>query len=279
MTRVNGKSPVTAPDFDSGAVTVAYVHGNHEYGDLVTHSWHVSLTELVAWDMSHEMRVIRGGWIAVRCGTDGLVEARNKAIIEFLRDRNSEWLCWIDTDMGFEPDMIDRLVEATGASERKVIGALCFSWRETKPDGMGGFRCEPRPTIFDWRTIGDETGFIGRRVYEPNALMQCGGTGSAAILIHRSVLLAILDKFGPVWYDRIPNPTPGMDAKLIGEDLSFCMRVGAVGVPMFVHTGVPTTHHKSAWVGEMDYMIYFAGQNAMNEPSEPAEMPEVKANA
>jgi len=251
---------------ESDAVTVAYVHGNHEYGDLVTHSWHMSLTELVAWDLQHEARVIRGGWIAVRCGTDGLPDSRNSAIQQFLENRDSQWLCWIDTDMGFQPDMIDRLVEAADPKTRPVIGALCFSWKETGIDGMGGFRCEPRPTIFDWKTIGDETGFVGRASYPPNMLIRCGATGSAAILIHRSVLERMREQYGQNWYSRIPNPSTG--GNLIGEDLSFCVRLGAMNYPLHVHSGIPTSHHKSAWISELDFYAYTAGKAALKEQME-----------
>jgi len=260
--RVSVSAPAREPD----AVTVAYIHGNHEYGDLVTHSWHMSLTELVAWDLQHDGRVIRGGWIAVRCGTDGLPDSRNSAIQQFLENRDSQWLCWIDTDMGFQPDMIDCLVEAADAETRPVIGALCFSWKETGIDGMGGYRCEPRPTIFDWKTIDNETGFVGRASYPPNTLVRCGATGSAAILIHRSVLESMREQYGQNWYSRIPNPSTG--GNLIGEDLSCCVRLGAMNVSLHVHTGIPTSHHKSAWVSELDFFAYTAGKAALKEQVE-----------
>jgi hypothetical protein len=231
---------------DVGAVTLAYVHDVE-----VSHSWHVSLIELVGHDISNERRLIRGGWIAIRCGTDSLAEARNKAVRIFLDERSAEWFLWVDTDMGFQPDMMERLVSAADPAERPVVGALAFSYKELSPDGMGGYRCEPRPTILDWRTIGEESGFIGRMSYPSNSLIQCGGTGSAAILIHRSALEKVRAESGDHWYDRISNPSTG--GNLIGEDLSFCVRLGAVGIPVFVHTGVRTSHHKDVWVSEPNY--------------------------
>jgi hypothetical protein len=39
----------------------------------------------------------------------------------------------------------------------------------------------------------------------------------------------------------------------MGEDLSFCLRAGAAGIPIHVHSGVRTTHFKPAWLGESDY--------------------------
>ena len=244
------------PSPADGGVTVAYVH---DVG--VSHSWHMSMIELVGHDLGAEGRILRGGWIAVRCGTDSLAEARNKAVAEFLDERDAEWLFWVDTDMGFLPDVVDQLVAAADRDARPIVGALCFAWKETGTDAMGGYRCSPRPTIYDWKTKYGETGFLGRTTYPPNALVQCSATGSAAILIHRDVLAAMRASFGDQWYDRIPNPSTG--GNLIGEDLSFCMRAGAMGVPVFVHTGVPTTHHKDVWVGEVDYMTYSAGSEML----------------
>ena len=235
------------------AVTVAYVHSNQ-----VTHSWHLSLMELVGWDMGHHGRVIRGGWLAIRCGTDGLPAARNEAAARFLKT-DAEWLFWVDTDMGFAPDTVDRLLAAADPVDRPIVGALCFAQREIHPDGMSGYRVRAAPTIYDWVKVGDKQGFLNRQTYEPDALTRCSGTGSAAILIHRSVFERIADKYGPTWYNRAPEAQPDADGmqRMLGEDLSFCMRAGTVGIPVHVHTGIKTTHLKNVWLAEDDYLEQF----------------------
>jgi hypothetical protein len=230
---------------EPGTVTVAYCHQ-----DEVAFSWHESLLNLVGYDLAHHQRVIRGGWIAMKCGTMGLVQGRNDAVAQFL-EGNSEWLFWVDTDMGFAPDTIDKLVEVADPVARPVVGGLAFAQLETAADGMGGYRCEPKATLYAWITRPDGTqGFAGKTRYPPNALVQVAGTGSACILIHRSVLEAIRGQLGPVWYERIQNETSG---ELQGEDLSFCVRVAAMQRPIFVHTGVRTSHLKHVWLAERDY--------------------------
>jgi glycosyltransferase involved in cell wall biosynthesis len=243
-------SAVLAPEaLETGdpaqAVTVAYVHQNE-----VTYSWHHSMIEMVGWDLTNSGRIMAGGYIAMRCGSDGLVEARNQAIRHFLKDRPADWLFWIDTDMGFEPDTIDRLLEAADPVKRPMVGGLCFSLRETEPDTAGGWRTAPTPTIFDWAKVNDEMGFAVRWDYPANTLTQCAGTGSACLLIHRSVLEKVEEKYGPIWYNRVPNTSTG---QLISEDLSFCLRAQSIGIPLFVHTGVQTTHMKPFWLAEDDY--------------------------
>lgn len=233
----------------SDAVTVAYVHSNE-----VAHSWHMSLLELVAWDLAHEGRVFRGGWLAMRYGTDGLPAARNEAVQQFLQDKDAEWLFWTDTDMGFRPDTVDQLLAVADPAERPIVGALCFAQRELTSDGMGGYRCAPRPTIFDWVELENgHQGFHGRTVYPVNALVRCAGTGSACILIHRSVFERIHEEHGPNWYTRATNATTG---QRMGEDLSFCMRAVALGIPVHVHTGARATHLKHVWLQEQDYWAH-----------------------
>jgi hypothetical protein len=259
-------------------VTVAYVHQNE-----VTYSWHHSMIEMVGWDLANHGRVMAGGYIAMRCGSDGLVEARNKAVRHFLEDQPADWLFWVDTDMGFAPDTIDRLMEAADPVERPIVGGLCFSMRETEPDGMGGWRTAPTPTVFDWAKVdvfddaavhgeqqrvklGEQLGFAVRWDYPPNTLIRATGTGSACILIHRSVVERLQEDLGPVWYNRVPNTSTG---QLISEDLSFCLRAGAAGIPLFIHTGVGTSHMKPGWVAEEDYWRH----RAVSPPPVSVEQP------
>ena len=75
------------------------------------------------------------------------------------------------------------------------------------------------------------------------------------------MLQRISDEFGPVWYNRASAPGGGW----ISEDLSFCMRLGALGVPLWVHTGVRTSHAKTTWVVEEDYWSQAVAPPAVQE--------------
>src|SRR5262245_1156668 len=104
---------VAEPD----AVTVGYV-----YQRDVTYSWPHSMIELISWDIAHDGRVMRGGYVAYKCGTDGLVAARNEVIKIFLDEHQSEWLFWVDTDMGLAPDTVDRLISCAHPTDRPIVG-------------------------------------------------------------------------------------------------------------------------------------------------------------
>ena len=226
---------MTSPD----AVAVAYIHGNQ-----VAYSWHHSMHQLFVHDLGRHRRIPRGGMIAIRCPSSSyLPTARNAAVCEFLSS-DVPWLWMVDTDMGFAPDTVDRLVAAADPAKRPVVGGLCLAQREAGPDGMGGWRTEPVATIYDWAGGGEDNWLRVRRDYPPDGLVACDGTGAACLLIHRDALGKVQADYGQHWFDRL-------DAKdgTMGEDLSFCMRLGGVGVPIHVHTGIRTTHLKAVWLG------------------------------
>jgi len=230
----------------SDKVALAYVHGHD-----VTHSFHHSLMALVAHDLTTHRRVVEGDWLATRYGTGGIVKARNNTARKFLHDGDSDWLMWIDTDMGFEADSIDRLLDAADPETAPIVGGLCFTMREVGADGSGGMLVQPVPTIYRWTSTTSEDG-SERAGYSPcldyprDAFMRCDATGSAFVLIHRSALAAIEAEFGD-WYTPVWNPSV---SEFVSEDLAFCMRANALELPIHVHSGIKTTHMKSVWVDE-----------------------------
>lgn len=261
-------------ELTSEPVAVAYVHQ-----DTASMSFVHSVIKMIAHDMNHECRVIRGGWVAVHSGTGGLIEARNMAVASFLEEDKAPWMLWVDTDMGFEADALERLLAEADPVERPVVGGLCFSQRELGADNFSGYRTAATPTIYDWGEVDGKQGFIVRYNYEPGKLLQCKGTGSAFILIHRSVFERVREQFGPVWYVRIPNPQTG---QLFSEDLSFCVRLGAMDIPVYVDTRVEASHHKGVWLSQEVYLMQRmaeAMRQTQMESQEPAEAARQKALA
>ena len=240
---------------EPGSVLLTYVHP----GTVVEHSFLASLTNLLAWDFTHDARVLRaGGPLAVRCSTGGLPAARNEAMRHFLDQSTAEWLWIVDTDMGFHPDTLDRLVDAADAAQRPVVGGLCFGQRLGDPDGLGGYLWAPFPTLYDWKQ--DEKGHFGfgnRLEYAPNTVTQVAGTGAACLLVHRDAAAKVrAEAGGDVWFE----PVRYGDGRPVSEDLSFCYRLGVSGVPLFVHTGVVTSHAKTTWVSQEDFLALMAAR-------------------
>lgn len=229
-----------------GTVQVAYLHSSR-----VSHSWHQSMMNLLAYDKTVGLNVIAALPFSVSCsGPNSLVEGRNLAVQHFLDNTDADWLFFVDTDMGFKPEELDRLLVAADPEKRPVVGGLCFAMKHMGADGRGGYKILPVPTLYMYAKNDKQGfGFANRLIYPPETLVQVAGTGAAFLLIHRSALVTLREIKGDTWFDFVHYG----DGAQVSEDLSFCSRLGLAGIPVFVHTGVKVTHHKEVWLGEDAY--------------------------
>jgi hypothetical protein len=226
-------------------VALGYLHPGH-----VEACFHESLIDLMFYDASMHGRLMHShGKMGKRAGSAGIVDGRNQLARVMLDESEADWLCMIDADMGFAPNTIDRLVEAAHAIDRPVVGALCFAYVLDGKASFFGARWRAMPTLYDWIDDGDDVGFRSRVDYEPDTLQEVAASGAACVLIHRRALEAIRDKHGDCWFDPVVHP----GGRKFSEDLSFCVRVASCDMPMYVHTGIKTTHCKGAVYYDEEY--------------------------
>ena len=212
-------------------VVVSYVHPG-----WVQHTFMQSLFLVMDHDRRSEAPIICG-LMPVRFRPAGIAQVRNQAVAEFLAG-DGEWLWFVDTDMGFRPDALHALLASADREARPVVGALCYGVVEEGPDDMGGMTTRVFPTRLGWAVAA--TVFTEWGGPMPSGLVRVAGTGAACLLVHRSVFEAVQDR----WFDPV---TDGM-GQLVGEDLSFCARLGRAGIPVYVDARVPTSHQKSVWL-------------------------------
>jgi hypothetical protein len=214
----------------AGKVALAYVHPAE-----VSVYFHDSVVRTLMWDLNHEQRIVNGGARILKYSSANISNARNALVRTFLDQTQAEWLWMVDTDMQWEPEDLDALLEVADPVKAPIVGALCFGIE----DGL------LFPTLYAWHK-DEETDQIriGRYVEFPeDAMFQVGATGAAFLLIHRTVLEAIRDKgFNGTfpWFQETE-----MGGKGCGEDVTFCARAGLLQFPVWVHTGVKVGHHKS----------------------------------
>lgn len=210
----------------------------------------LSYRDLLLYDLANEGHILRPGGKELRAltGSGGIPANRNKIVADFL-GTDGEWLWFVDSDMGFAPDTVDRLLDAADKDERPVVGALCFQQKRCGGGDFNAVRYSIHPTLLEWLEV-EKTGEQGFRPiddYKRDEVVPVAGTGSACILIHRWVYEKIVETYGPdAWYDPITLPGAGGNDKprTFSEDLSFCIRAAAVGAQVHVDTSVKTTHHK-----------------------------------
>lgn len=175
--------------------------------------------------------------IAVGSGPN-ISTARNIVCRQFLEQDAAPWLLMLDTDMWFPADTAARLIEAADPLDRPVVGALCFSENTDNPGG------DPYPTMYELAGAPDGgITFIRYKKWPEGAVVRVAGTGAACLLIHRTALETVEktagDKAAPWFRESVSG------SRLVGEDLTFCLRCAAANVPVHVHTGVRAGHMKT----------------------------------
>lgn len=187
----------------------------------------------------------------IRIGGSLLSRQRNEVVQAFLDDNDAEWLFFIDSDETITPEAFDKLCAAAHETQRPVVAGLYFAAWET-----GDTYPTPTPMILRKNDTGR---------YNPiwdipaDAVIPIDAAGTGALLIHRSVLVAIREASNATmlkdheagrwcWFRDMP-----VAGDWFGEDIYFCRRVRDLGFPMVAATGARLGHHKTYWLSDRQY--------------------------
>lgn len=206
----------------TGSTMIAYLHPG-----VVSHNFMHSMlvTQMHKGNPEHEIVPVKSG--------PNLFKSRNSVARKFLASRH-EWLWFVDSDMGFYGNTLENLHVVADPKERPVIGALYFGQWEDEPDGLGGWRPHKFPQLYDrhgseYRTWSE---------WPDNELVRVDATGTGCLMIHRNVFKHQIFKKRD-WFSPMQD---------LGEDLAFCRRLEKARIPIHVHTGIKTNHHKSVYL-------------------------------
>jgi hypothetical protein len=237
---------------------VAYCHPGEIEGLFVD-----SLTQTLLRDANTTKRITRDGGVMALCSGPRIGSARNAMARAFLADpKKPDWLWMVDSDMTWQEDTLDRLIDVAVTNHLLILGGLCFG---------GGRSGACFPTLFRLRPP-DESGAVVETIedYPPDALVKVDATGAACLLIHRSALVKIASVFGSMDtpQGRIPSPAPWFmetfyAGREFGEDWTFCMRAAQVDIPVYVHTGIKIGHVKPTLLDETAWSAYLTKRDQL----------------
>lgn len=210
----------------NGKVAIAFLHPG-----MVSAYFTESLLTTMLFDVgtSRHVATVLQEWSSANVSA-----ARNTLVDRFLgHESQAEWLLFIDSDMQWDHDAIDRMLAVADAATAPIVGGLCF----------GASRGVLYPTIYTLREIDGRLTTVRAGGYPHDEVVACDATGAAFLLIHRNVLVAMRDhgfnKTFP-WFMETE-----MDGQPVGEDITFCLRARQLGFPIHVDTRVKVGHHKS----------------------------------
>jgi hypothetical protein len=207
-----------------GKVCIAYLHPGQ-----VSAYFLESLLATTLYD-SRTSRHITG--LIQEWSSANVSAARNELVRRFL-EKTAEWLLFIDSDMQFDHTAVERLLESADTQERPVVGGLCF----------GSSQGKLFPTIYQMTKVEERLTTMRMNDYDQDSMVDCAATGAAFLLINRGVLEAMQERnFNTAfpWFQETE-----LFGKPSGEDITFCLRAGQIGAPIYVNTKVKIGHHKS----------------------------------
>ncbi len=165
--------------------------------------------------------------------------ARNNLAKQALKS-DADWVLWLDSDMVFAPDTLQRMLKVCTENEISFLTAVCF---RRKPPYT--------PCLFDRLEKVDKGASYTALMSVPDGLFQVGGCGFAGVLMSSDVLLSVQSKFG-----RMFDPMDGF-----GEDVSFCWRARQCGYDIWCDSSIEFGHVGNCIVTRGYFEAYNGGGN------------------
>lgn len=168
----------------------------------------------------------------------------------------ADWVLWLDSDMVFNPDLLDRMLEVCEKNDISFLTALCF---RRKPPYT--------PCLFerlDQRKDGKGASYTAL-LSVPEGLFQIEGCGFAGVLMSTDVLISVAAKFNGQMFD----PMYGF-----GEDVAFCWRARQCGYEIWCDSSIEMGHVGSCVVTRGYFEAYNGGNTDVSEGETGEEDPD-----
>lgn len=182
-------------------------------------------------------------------------QGRNRATFNTLALTDCEWMLCLDDDVADPPGMVDDILALIdfGVEHRAHVIGGCYA---SPRDGVNYVVAYKHPEDPEAPSGVDLNSYIDLSVEEVDAMSpddpsscQVAAIGTGFLLVHRAVLELMPYIYPPPqpWFAQI-NAVSGLDDDALGthlgEDLTFCRRIIAMGVPVHLHPAVRLTHYK-----------------------------------
>ena len=205
-----------------------------------------TLIAIPCMDMVHTifMRALLGMNLVGECQyaiscSSLIYDARNNLAKQAIKE-NYDYMLWLDSDMDFQPDFMQRLFQDMEENNLDIVGGLYFARRApTNPivyEKVGYWHSEEGNEVTPMA--------VPYREYPKDQLFECEGIGFGGVLVKVDLLKRVQDKFGLPF-----SPILGF-----GEDLSFCARARDIGAKIYCDSRLKMGHVGLGVVTEEAYL-------------------------
>lgn len=174
-----------------------------------------------------------------------LVYAARNNLAKTAIKMDADWVLWLDSDMVFNPDLLQRMLKVCEDNNLDILTAICFRRRPPYT-----------PTIFDRLEVINEKCSFTAFLSVPEGLFEIGGCGMAGCLMRTEVLMDVAAKFGGRPFD----PIYGM-----GEDVAFCWRAKECGYKIFCDSDIEMGHVGTTIVTRKYFEAFNGGKEDAGE--------------
>lgn len=148
----------------------------------------------------------------------------------------ADYVLWLDSDMVFEPDLLERLMKTLTENDLDIVAGLYF--RRVQPYSPVLFKDLTliRDTFFEWSEFKEV----------PSDLFEVAGCGFGCVLMKTDPFIDVQAKFGNM-FAPIGNT---------GEDLAFCWRARQCGYKVWCDPSIICGHVGYVISDDKFYLAY-----------------------
>lgn len=176
------------------------------------------------------------GHCAIAFQIGSLVYMSRNELAKRAMDIGADYVLWLDSDMVFEPDLLEKLMEDMKDGVDIVSGVY---FRRTPPF---------TPVMYDKLEVDENDNPVFTEFKElPTEMFEAGGIGFGCVLMRTDVITTVF-----ATYLQMFDPMKGM-----GEDISFCYRARQCGYKVWVDPRVQCGHVTKTIVDVNFYKAYY----------------------
>lgn len=174
---------------------------------------------------------------------------QRQVLFDYWADQlKTDWLLWVDSDIVLTVDVMKKLWQTADKRDRPVVSGVYFISKENE-----GTLMKPFPVLFN-----DVDDYTIQYVHPlpDNKVIKCDCAGFGLVLMHRSIVQKMRDKF-PKQSFFAEAADSNEDDKFVGEDIIFFRKMKAAGIPLHAHTGALVKHMKRFSLDFDYYAMYW----------------------
>lgn len=182
---------------------------------------------------------------AMRVSGNQIARQRQNLIDMWYQSNTSDWLLWLDSDVVLTKDILTKLWNHRHPVERPMVTGIYMVTKMNEQSMM-----QPLPDIF----VDTDDHFTIQFIHPMprNQLIKIDSAGFGLLLMHRSVVTKLLEKWTIFFYEDMES-----EDRFLGEDIHFFKKCKQLGIPLWADTSCVAMHMKRFPFDQEYYYFYW----------------------